>query len=454
MRILIVNYEFPPIGAGGGKASQKIAENLVETGHTVRVVTSRPTQFYSLFGNLALLLGAGFWIYLTYAKLGWNEDISDHGFTLLGTLLLLIGFILRNTALTWELMSPIRGLKPLEFINGVEVRRVPVARRRQDQSSVLEMGTFVLSASWYLLRSVKEFEPDVIHIFFAIPDGPIGWLLKRSHKRPYIISLRGADVPTDEVKRFAAAYKALRPVFAALLKDADAVVAVSNGLRSHALKSAPVPIEVVPNAIDLSVFRPPLNKLPSAIIRLLYVGRLVASKTPEVLIEAIDRLQQQTTTPFTLELVGDGAQRSLLEQMIIERNLSKQVIFAGWVERSNLVEHYHQADLFVTSTTWEGMPNTVLEAMACGLPVVGTKAPGMNQLVSDGKNGYLVPLKDPAALADRLQRLLENPYERARMGQESRKIAERQFAWDVIAAQYLKVYQRVSSDDTYKMGHR
>jgi hypothetical protein len=190
-------------------------------GHTVRVVTSRPTQFYSLFGNLALLLGTGFWVYLTYAKLSLGKDISDHGFTLLGTLLLLIGFILRNTALTWELMSPIRGLKPLEFINGVEVRRVSVARRRQDQSSILEMGTFVLSASWYLLRSVKDFDPDVLHIFFAIPDGPLGWLLKRSHKRPYIISLRGADVPTDEVKRFAAAYKVLRPVFAALLKDAD-----------------------------------------------------------------------------------------------------------------------------------------------------------------------------------------------------------------------------------------
>ncbi len=235
----------------------------------------------------------------------------------------------------------------------------------------------------------------------------------------------------------------LRPIFAALLKDADAVVSVSNGLRSHALKSAPVPIEVVPNAIDLSVFRPPLNKPPSNIIRLLYVGRLVASKTPEVLIEAIDLLKQQETLPFVLELVGDGAQRSLLEQMIIQRGLSKQVVFSGWVGHPALIEHYRQADIFVTATTWEGMPNTVLEAMACGLPIVGTSAPGMDQLVGDGKNGYLVPLKDPAALADRLQRLMDNPYERARMGKESRKIAERQFAWDVIAAQYVEIYQRV-----------
>ncbi|MFQ5577090.1 MAG: glycosyltransferase family 4 protein [Anaerolineae bacterium] len=444
MRILIVNYEFPPIGAGGGKASQKIAESLVEMGHTVRVVTARPTQIYGLSGNLSLLAGLAFWVYLAYAKLSWGEDISNHGFTILGTLLLLIGFILRHTALTWELTSPIRGLKPLEFINGVEVQRVPVARRRQDYASIWEMGTFVASAMGHCLRAVREFRPDVAHIFFAIPDGPIGWLLKRTRGLPYIISLRGADVPTDEVKRFAAAYRVLRPVFRGLLRDADAVVAVSNGLRSHALQSAPVPIKVIPNAIDLSLFTPPPEKPSGEVARLLYVGRLVASKTPEVLIEAIARLAAMETPPFVLELDGDGAQRSLLEQMVIERNLSRHVVFSGWVGHPDLVAHYRRAYLFVTAMTWEGMPNTVLEAMACGLPVVGTDAPGMNQLVSDGVNGYLVPLKDAAALADRIRRLLTDPHERARMGRESRKIAAHHFAWDVITRQYVQIYERVA----------
>jgi len=435
MRILIVNYEFPPIGAGGGKASQKIAEALVEMGHTVRIVTARPTQLYNLSGNLSLLAGVAFWIYLAYIKIYFGKDISDHGFTLLGTLLLLIGFILRNTALTWELMSPIRGLKALEFINGVEVRRVPVARRRLDYSSILEMGTFVASAIWHCLRTTREFQPDVAHIFFAIPDGPIGWLLKRTHHLPYIISLRGADVPTDEVKRFATAYKFLRPLFREILKDADAVVAVSNGLRSHAQKSAPVPIEVISNAIDLSVFTPPLSKPPSEVVRLLYVGRLVASKSPEVLLKAIAILKTMAVHPFVLELVGEGAQRPLLEKMIIEHDLSKLVTFDGWVEHPGLIDYYHRADVFATATTWEGMPNTVLEAMACGLPVVGTRAPGMDQLVTDNQNGFLVPVGDAALLADRLRRLINNAQERERMGRESRKIAEHQFSWEFIAAQ-------------------
>ncbi len=445
MRILLINYEFPPIGAGGGKASQKIAETLVELGHSVRVVTARPTQLYSLSGNLMLLAGIGFWIYLAYIKINFGKDISDHGFTLLGTLLLLIGFILRNTALTWELTSPVRGLKSLEFINGVEVHRVPVSRRRQDYCSILEMATFVLSAAWYCLRSVGEFQPDLVHIFFVVPDGPIGWLLKRTHQLPYILSLRGADVPSDEVKRFATPYKFLRPAVAALLHDADAVVAVSNGLRSYAKQVTPdLPIEVITNAIDLSIFRPPLHRPQAEIVRLIYVGRLTAPKSPERLLQALAILRTLgETQPFVLEFAGEGEQRALLERMVIELDLTKYVCFSGWVEHAKLLKHYHQADIFVTATTWEGMPNTVLEAMATGLPIVGTHAPGLDQLVTDGRNGYLVPPKDPDTLADRLYRLINNPFERQRMGRESRKIAEREFSWDYITAQYVEVYKRV-----------
>jgi glycosyltransferase involved in cell wall biosynthesis len=129
--------------------------------------------------------------------------------------------------------------------------------------------------------------------------------------------------------------------------------------------------------------------------------------------------------------------------LAVEKGLTKQVRFLGWVDRKALVELYRQADLFVTATTWEGMPNTVLEAMACGLPVVGTRASGLAELVRDGVNGYLVDVNDVATLADRLAGLVDNPYERQRMGKESRKIAEREFAWEYITEQYVAIYKRI-----------
>jgi glycosyltransferase involved in cell wall biosynthesis len=445
MRILIINYEFPPIGAGGGQASQKIAECLVEMGHSVRVITSRPTQLYTLMGNGSLLLGLGFWVYLAYAKLSWGEDISNHGFTLLGTLLLLTGFILRATGLIWELIMPIRGLKPVEFIEGVEVHRVPVIRQRQDYCSTFEMATFMVSGAWHSLWQVREFRPDIVHIFFGIPDGPVGWLLKRAYGLPYIISLRGADVPSDEVKRFAKQYKVLRPFIRWLWRDADTLVAVSNGLRGHAHETIPdLPIQVIPNAIDLSAFTPALHREATGPVRLLYVGRFNVFKNVETLIEAAGKLKQMDVGDFELELVGEGEQRPVLERMVSDLGLTRLIHFTGWVARDCIAEHYRRADIFATATTWEGMPNTVLEAMACGLPVVGTQASGLHELVRDGINGYLVPIKDPGALAEVLALLIDNGYERRRMGRQSRKLAEREFAWEYIAEQYLKVYEQVA----------
>lgn len=447
MHILIVNYEFPPIGAGGGRASQKIAEHLAEMGHVVRVLTSRPVQWYQPVGNLLILVGLGFWVYLAYWKVMVNIDISDHGFTLLGTLLLLAGIQFRVMGMMWELIIPFRGLKPLEFIEGVEIRRVPVLRQRQEYCSTFEMFTFLVSGAASSLGLVREFRPDVVHIFFGVPCGPIGWLLKRVYGLPYVISMRGADVPSDRVKRFSREYRLIRPLVRALWRDADALVSVSNGLRDYALQTDPeAKIEIIPNAIDLGVFRPATHADESEgkPVRLLFVGRLIAFKNIETLLQTVRLLADMEVGPFTLELVGEGEKRPELERMVIDLGISRLVRFSGWVSHPAIVERYQQADIFVTPTTWEGMPNTVLEAMACGKPIVATEASGLHELVRDGVNGYLVPIKDPQALAEALARLIDNGYERRRMGKASRKIAEQEFTWEQIAAGYVEVYRRVA----------
>jgi glycosyltransferase involved in cell wall biosynthesis len=306
------------------------------------------------------------------------------------------------------------------------------------------MATFLVSGAWHSLWQARQFRPDVVHVFFGIPDGPIGWLLKRIYRLPYIISLRGADVPSGEVKRFAKHYIVLRPFIRWLWRDADALVAVSNGLRSYAKETAPdMPIRVIPNAIDLSEFTPALQRKAEGPVRLLYVGRFNVFKNVETLIEAVGQLNQMDVGGFELELVGEGEQRPVLERMVSDLGLTRNIRFSGWVARDRIADCYRRADVFVTSTTWEGMPNTVLEAMACGLPIVGTQASGLHELVREGVNGYLAPIKDPNALAEALARLIDNGFERRRMGRESRKLAEREFAWEYIAQQYVKVYEQV-----------
>jgi len=447
MRVLIINYEFPPIGAGGGKASLNIAKHLVEMGHMVRVITARPIQLYTYFGSFLVLLSLACGAYLTYKEITVNIDIGGEGLTTIAVLLFLSGLILRAMGLMWELMIPFKGLPGRAFIDGVEVRRVPPLRQRRDSCSVLEMLTFTISGAVYGLRHAASFKPDIVHVFFGIPCGPIGWAIKRVRRLPYLISLRGADVPSDEVRRFKHLYPLLKPLVRFLWRDADALVAVSNGLREIALETDEVPIEVIPNAIDLGRFtpRPEWEKQESedGRVKLLFVGRLIQFKNVETSLDALALAKQRTTTPFVLEIVGEGVRRASLEEQAAELGLASYVRFKGWVDHAQIVPYYQNADLFVTTSVWEGMPNTVLEAMACGLPVIATDVQGSQELVDNGRNGYLVPIMDPEALAKCIVALVDNEYERRRMGKESRKIAERAFAWERIAESYLNIYKAV-----------
>jgi glycosyltransferase involved in cell wall biosynthesis len=307
------------------------------------------------------------------------------------------------------------------------------------------MLSFLTTGVLYGVRHATTFQPDIIHVFFGIPCGPIGWAIKRIRGIPYLISLRGADVPSDEVERFKRLYPVLKPLVRFLWRDADALVAVSNGLRDIALETDDIPIQVIPNAIDLTRFTPLLSweKEEDEIVTLLFVGRLIKFKNVETLLETAALVKEQTTTPFRLEIVGDGVERPNLEEQAVDLGLGSTVKFRGWVDRDAIAPHYQTADVFVTATIWEGMPNTVLEAMACGLPIVASEVQGCEDLVQHGKNGYLVPVKDAAAMAEAVLQLIDNEFERRRMGRQSRTIVERTFAWDRIAKEYVNTYNRV-----------
>jgi hypothetical protein len=163
-------------------------------------------------------------------------------------------------------------------------------------------------------------------------------------------------------------------------------------------------------------------------VRLLYVGRFTVAKNVETLIDAVALLAEREVGDFELELVGEGAQRPVLERQVAERGLARRVHFSDWVPRDRIADYYRRADIFVTATTWRGC-----EYRPGGDGVWAAdrrhQAPGLQELVEESVNGYLVPIKDAAALADALALLIDNGYERRRMGRQSRLRVERQFAW-------------------------
>jgi glycosyltransferase involved in cell wall biosynthesis len=142
-----------------------------------------------------------------------------------------------------------------------------------------------------------------------------------------------------------------------------------------------------------------------------------------------------------LLLVGRGSALNGLKAKVAAMGLGDSVIFPGYVSEPQLKEAYGTCDVFVLPSVWEVLPIAVLEAMSSGRPVVCTDAGGDREMVRDGVNGFVVPARDPTALARRINAVLADGGLRARMGAAGRKIAEEEFDWKLIAARTRQVYE-------------
>lgn len=375
MRLLLVNYEYPPLGGGAGNATANLAKELARQGNEVVVLTS------------------------AFQDLPRRE--TESGFT---------------------------------------IRRTPVLRRRADRSSFLEKLLFMVCASADGISLVRRWRPEVVITFFGVPGGPVGMALKIIYGIPYLVSLRGGDVPGFPYPGLAFFHRLIGFVIRFVWRQASGVIANSRGLQRLAQKATPdVPIQVIPNGVDIELFSPTLAKPAADKIRVLFTGRVVYQKGLDVVLRALT----QAAAPVELEVVGDGDDRPALEKMAAELGLRDRVRFAGWAPRTDLPAHYRAADIFVLASRAEGMPNVVLEAMACGLPVIATQVAGNEELVQEGVSGLMIPPEDVPALAHALEKLAADEALRRQMGEAGRRRVNDEFTWQQIARQYLEVCKSV-----------
>lgn len=176
----------------------------------------------------------------------------------------------------------------------------------------------------------------------------------------------------------------------------------------------------------------------------LAVGRLVWIKGYDYLLTALARLKQAGIA-FTAQIIGDGPLLAPLRYSIEDLNLKPEVELIGALPSAEIFQRLRAAEIFVLSSHAEGISNAALEAMAVGLPVVTTAAGGMAEAVRDGIDGYVVPVRDIDALADRLRRLLIDVDQRERMGRSARLRAEANFSLDRQAEVFEELYQSVIS---------
>jgi D-inositol-3-phosphate glycosyltransferase len=215
----------------------------------------------------------------------------------------------------------------------------------------------------------------------------------------------------------------------------------------------PSRLTIVPCGVDTRRFRPVnrnearrtlgLSDKPTVV----YIGRLVPRKGVDILVEAFALLPRKLDARLVIVGgdSGDSSEVTRLSALARKLGVAQSVIFAGSRPQEDLHRYYGAGDVAVSVPHYEPFGMTPLEAMACATPIVGSRVGGIKTSVAHGETGYLVPPKDPDALAGRLQRLLSDPVRRDRMGHAGRRRIEEHYTWERVAILAAAAFSEVAA---------
>ncbi len=374
MRILVLIHEYPPVGGGGGRVAQDLAEGLAARGHEITVLTSA------------------------------FEDLPR-----------------------------------TENRQGVRILRLPVARKEAFRASFLSMGLFVLGAvvkGWGLLRR-EQF--DVIHAHFAVPAGAAAWALSLLTGVPYVLTAHLGDVPGGTPAKTSKWFRFVYPFTPPIWKRAAQAVAVSEFTRSLARRHYDVPIQVIPNGVDLEALRADRIEVHTP-PRLVFAGRFVPQKNPLMVVKVLAQLQD---LPWHCTMLGDGPLMPQVKEEIAQAGLESRFTLPGWVTPEEVLAEFSRSDILFMPSRSEGLPVVGVQALAKGLALVVGKVGGFVDLVNEGENGFAIAdPEDAAAFERKLRHLLPHPQRLTAFRQASLQKAET-FALPRILTAYEAIFHRV-----------
>ncbi len=274
---------------------------------------------------------------------------------------------------------------------------------------------------------VREgFDFDLIDAHYLYPDGVAAAMLAKRFGKPLVLTARGSDV------NLLMQYRWPRHLILRAARQADAIVTVSAALKARLVEFGvdPSHVRILRNGVDTDVFRP----VPVAVARsalgldagpvFVAVGNLVPEKGHDLAIDAV-----ATIPDAVLLIVGDGPKRARLEAHARERGVAHRVHFLPVRAQRDLPTVYSAADALVLASSREGWPNVVLEAMACGTPVVATDVGGVPEIIANPNVGIVVAERSGTALADAMRRLLATRCDREALAGYAAR-----FGWNETAA--------------------
>jgi glycosyltransferase involved in cell wall biosynthesis len=287
-----------------------------------------------------------------------------------------------------------------------------------------------------ILRRIK---PDIIHAHYATGYGLLGSLTARGK---YVLSVWGSDI--YEYPRRSRLHALLLKLN---LRRADYVCSTSRSMAEETQRYTAKPITITPFGIDCDIFAPgPHNQLQPS----LTIGTVKTLDKPygvEYLIRAFAHLRE-SNPPCDVKLViaGDGPLRGSLENLARTLGVAERVRFLGQIEQSTVPAVLRTFDIFAALSLRESFGVAVLEASACGVPIVASNVDGLPEVVDDGVTGFLVPPADPFSAASALLRLVADRTLRVKMGAAGRAFVLERYEWGKTARIMDNLYESILNE--------
>jgi glycosyltransferase involved in cell wall biosynthesis len=287
-----------------------------------------------------------------------------------------------------------------------------------------------------LLQTGHDFDAIDAHYFY--PDGVAAVLLGRYFGKPVVVTARGTDI--NLITRHPLA----RQMITWTAKRAAANVAVSHALKNEliGLGISDSHVTVLRNGVDLELFYPSdryvwRNRLGIKGVTLLCVGHLTKLKGHDIVLTALTQLPE-----IFLLIVGGGEEKARLQTLARSLKLSDRVRFIDEMSQEGLRNYYSASDVLVLASSREGWPNVLLEAMACGTPVIATNVGGVPEIVSAPEAGLIMQDRTPEGVVEAIHRLFAKYPSR----EATRRYAER-FDWNETTEGQAALFKRVISQE-------
>lgn len=318
-----------------------------------------------------------------------------------------------------------------------KIGNVNVYRITETFDFLLPKIFYPLAAFFKALQLRRQFgQYDIIFALQASQGAGAAWLYKFFNpKVKFVLNIQEGK----NLRRQGFLINFLRNM---IIKKADIITAISNYLAEYARRVNPgADIRVIPNGVDLQKFK--VKSLKSKVDgqTIITVSRLVSKNGLGDLIDAFHKLQ---TANCRLLIIGGGLLEESLKLKVKNLKLEDKVSIVGEVAHDNLPNYLQEADVFVRPSLSEGLGTAFLEAMACGLPVIGTAQGGIVDFLEDKKTGLFCKAGDPQDIAEKIDLLLRDQNLRESIIANARKVIEEKYDWDKIAKQYAILFHGVN----------